>query len=530
MKRTITVFLAIAICTCFSVIAFADGLEAAIRYVDCTVTNPSGAIIYYKEYTNGKDEYKTSTIPYNTVISVCGIYDDTQAVNDDERLNGRRIGYVHYNESYGYIDLSDVAITNGELSLNAALKIEYPPTYIVAKYDGVTMYAGPSPVFDEVCTIPNGAEITLTYKDVGDDDHQANTFYYTEYNGLRGWVYRWEDHDYLRKVDKYSEYTGKIEVTGEDVCFVDIFSETVNYGNHYGYKKVGDPIPVGTVLSFEYYYEKSRIALAEYNGTSGYIDLESYSENNSEVISYINDDAMLLVNSKVYSGFNDPDSETGEIIPAYTLLSAKAYCRYNRGGTSGMDHEWFLVDYNGNDVWLYCSQQPVPNGSISDIRLLNRYNENQDYYHYKQKGYYKINTSSVDIQTTPEDSTNIVYTVTSNDILRGFFWYRVDDGTDTWMRYVEVVGSDKAGWINDETIELYYPDSPADIAAIDSTEADTVGITATASITNKSDPVSELEKAANSSKAIIIICAVAAVLIAVAAIIAIVSIKKKRTR
>ena len=52
MKKLIAILLAAMICFGLSLTAFADAGGPMIRSVDCTVTNPNGATIYYFNYDN----------------------------------------------------------------------------------------------------------------------------------------------------------------------------------------------------------------------------------------------------------------------------------------------------------------------------------------------------------------------------------------------------------------------------------------------------------------------------------------------
>ncbi len=513
MKKLIFIIITVMLCLGTIITVFAD--ESPSRYVDCIVTNPNGSILYND--IDGNSELITTTIPYNTKIAVSSFYDirnnlpytlfdvliEKEIISEDDRL-----GMVTFNNVFGYINIDDVTIINDSFSLNNAEKIENPNTYIVTNEHGIPMFAGPSPLYDEIGTIPDSAEITLTYKDVGDEENRADTFYYTEYNGQGGWIFKnpggsLQSFDLLRKLNGNSQYTGKLKVTGNNLRLFDVHSpEKDEKGSFSGYKKVSDAIPVGTELTFDSYYEYDNWAVVEYNGVKGCVALYTYPGQEDEIgiIRYINDDIMTKTDCTVFSDLNNFESETGEKVPPYSLLSAKAVTTYYDEEFS----DWFLIEYNGKEVWI-CDRY-----NNEKVYLLNRHRDSQSYF--------KINTDSVVLYRTADTSSDAAFTVNKDDILLAF----IDDMS---MHYVEVVGSDKAGWINSDYIVPYS--AKHDDYSETNAENESVNITSATNATDTTDPAAEIENTSNSSKALIIVCVVAAV-VSVTAIIAIVIIKKKK--
>ncbi len=528
MKKLIAILLAAMICFGLSLTAFADAGGPMIRSVDCTVTNPNGATLYYFNYDNDSEELLTKTIPYKTVVTVSAEYDPSWLVTENSIFEGKKIGGVNYRGEYGYIDLADVTIADGEFSLNDAKKLAHPMTYTVTNEKGLTMYAGPSQVFDVTGTIPDGATIKLTYQDVGEDENYADSFFYTEYNGKGGWIFKYSDTEnyfLLRKLDKYSEYTGKVKVVGKGVRLLDIFTEKKGDDGYYaGYAEVGGVIPAGTELTFDSYYDMGGYALVEYGGTKGYIDIEPYPNDAPQVITYINDDVMTLDDCSVYSAFDDFKSETDAVVPAYTVLPVKAVSRYSvETGDDWENYEWFLVDYNGKEVWL-CDENNDP-----EIGLFNR---NNDY-----ASYYKIKGATAELLATAENGADAACTVSKEDVLKSYL-YKYDSDTEISMMYVEAVGSDKAGWINEENVKYLNNYSEP---VVEEPEETTSGEEGTEAVDIKSNeqedaagaldaanPASVIEKAADSSNKMIIICVAAAAVIALTAGVTIALIKKKK--
>ncbi len=531
-KQLFLILSAILLCFGTSLIASAElnGGGSLIRYVECVVTNPNGANLYDFQSVQNKELIVLATIPYNAIITV-GAYPSEEIL-----IDGKRIGKVTYDDIFGYIDISDVKATEDVYSPNESFKINNPNTYIVTKDNGIAMYAGPSPVYDKIGTIPNGAEITLTYRDLGEKDNYANSFYYTEYNGKKGWIFKEgdivgnnEDYILLRKVDDYCIYTGKVIITGKGIPLVNVFSRTKYLAGDYdSFVQLGDLIPNGTELFFDSYYEAGNFAPVEYNGLKGYVRISAYPHNDNEgsVITYIRNDIMTLKDCKIYSDFDKLESETNETISAYTVLPAKAYSRQYHDGTY---YEWFLIDHNGTDSWL-CD--------INGDKNISFFNRLDDIY---AKTIYRIKEVSANLFKTAENGSDIAYTVSNQDKLEVIVSKYESNRT---MRYVAVIGSDKAGWINDDDIE-YMPfsfsqDDVKDLYYLEfehtsETNAETGENETTAIITNAQNtetnthnadnPAIGIGQTTNSSKTAVYI--ITAVIIVLTAIITFTIVKKK---
>ena len=525
MKKLIALVLAAALCLGVSVMAFADAGGPMIRSVDCTVTNPNGATFYYFDYDEETetDTLLTKTIAYKTVVTVTAEYDPSWLTEKDKTFEGKKIGGVNFRGQYGYIDLADVTIADGEFSLNDAQRLTHPETYTVTGKNGFVMYAGPSQIFEETGKIPTGATIKLTYRDVGEDENYADSFYYAEYNGKGGWIFKYSEAEsfyLLRKLDKYSIYTGEVKVVGEGFRLVDIFNEKKDAEGYYdGYNETGPVIPAGTVLRFDSYYDIGEYALVEYNGTKGYVALDSFSEDAPQVITYINDDIMLMDDCETYTAFDDFESATGETVPEYTILPVKAVCRYGIEDVEEWNnYDWYLTEYNGKDVWI-CDTD-------DDFR---RFYRNREY-----RSYYKIKGATAELFKTDEDDSEVACTVTKDDVLREFL-FSYDDDTEITRHYVEVVGSDKAGWINEDNInylnnyaEPYVEEEETTVEETEAADVKTGEQDEAAGALDAANPASAIEKAAKSSNRMIIVCVAAAAVIALTAGVTIALIKKKK--
>ena len=519
MKKLIAVLLAAVICLAVPFAAFADMEGPMVRHIKCTVTNPNGAVFYYYHYDEAleKSEYIRSVIPYGTELSVEAIYDDSYYSDEIGDFSGKSIGRVKYDDEDGYILLSDVAKTEGDYSMSEAKKVVNPSNYIVTKKDGITMYKGPSKLFGEAGTIPDGAKITLTYYDggsgTGEEANYANCLYYTEYKGTGGWIYYYPqpgEYSLIKLVDKKSEYSGKIKVTGSGIRLIDINSDTTDEnGDWVGYKEVGEVIPAGTELTFDKYYDLIECyALVTYKGVTGYLEFNERWPGDLRTVVYLKDGADELITKSDCTVYSEPgnfSSGTGETVPSYTKLSVKAY-GYS---TPDDDYEnWYLVDYNGKDAWL-CDNRD------NDITRFWKSGENSFYY--------KIKSSSADMIENPDNPT-VVCTLTPDDVLVQYTWgFEGDEYV-----YCESIDGSKAGWIKESMLEEIEGYVPPVIEEEEETEEETGEDAPLASRDKDGDALKEAaEKADVSTRSIIAICVVAAVVVALTAAIIILLIKKK---
>ena len=232
---------------------------------------------------------------------------------------------------------------------------------------------------------------------------------------------------------------------------------------------------------------------------------------------------MTLDDCSVYSAFDDLSSKTDGVVPAYTILPAKAISRYSVDeNDEWTNYEWYLVEYNGKDVWL-----------CDDDDDINRVGRNDDY-----QSYYKIKGSEAQLFKTPDKGADVACTVTKADVLKALVYkYYGDD--EISMQYVEVVGSDKAGWINENDTDYLrsysepVAEEPAETTQADGGVTEAVDVKSggkeeAAGALDAANPASAIEKAADSSKKMIIVCVAAAAVIALTAGVSISLIKKKK--
>ena len=523
MKNNCLIILSLMLFLGMSLTSMAEETNAGpleSRTVDFIITNPDGASFYDFD---DDGSLSVSTIPYKTVLTVFYLCNTAELTEKDPVFNGKRIGETRYNNTYGFIDLADAAVAEYDIPQNEIKKLEYPRTYTVVNKDGIAMYSGPSELYDVIYTIPYDADIVFTHMDKGQDGY-ANSFYYTEYNGYQGWVCYYpvtikkSFSDLIRNLDIYSDYTGEIMVTGNNFRLKDVFTMR---GGDYGEKiidSIGGVIPKGTVLTFDKYYSTNAgaYALVKYNGVTGYINLDPKA---AEVIIYINDTVITLDDSAVFSVFNDLSSRTDEIIPAYTVLPAKAYS-YIVHGKFGLDsEEWVCVDYNGKDAWI-CNE-------ANDETTIRRFSRYSWFY-----SYYKIRTGSAQLFDSFESDASVVSTVNDDDLFQGLF-------EKNGMMYIAVVGNNKAGWINTDLLKSadddgLFVDNPDETSEYtdeaEETETQMSNANAASSTLGTADQDPENRNTSGNSKTIVVVCLAAIIVIILTVGITIIINKKKKEK
>ncbi len=161
MKKS-KLLIIISICLFNICVKAQDELPTIVSH-EVMVTNKNGTICY----NNG--EKTDLTIPYGTTLSV--YYDIVGSyiyVSNDK-----------YSCSVKYVDVSS---KTQEFNLtNEGVKEITPTKAIILVKGGLNLRKGPSVTFSKKITVPQYTVVTLT--------HQAGTYwYYTEYNGVYGWV------------------------------------------------------------------------------------------------------------------------------------------------------------------------------------------------------------------------------------------------------------------------------------------------------------------------------------------------------
>jgi len=359
MRKKVLMILCIIALLLLPALVHADVGGPMIQDIDCVVSNPDGASYYVWD----GDEYvpAADVIPYGTILSIMGeTY--TPDFMMTESSSGR-IGTTFYNDDYIFIDMRDFAVVDQTDPLEEA----YPfPDKVVKKViakDGVAVYGGPSPVFDQVGVIPYGATIAFTYGDAY-ADFASCSLAYGEWKDIKGWVLTynmWDDATLASRVDKTSQYAGVADIADEGVCLVDISQYDYDSGEC---AVISAPLPVGTVLSFDYYYTGygGTYALVNYNGQEGFLPIakmqwqyeEEYTDVYTGVLVYHVDQYMVLRSDSVlYAKAGDRDSALDITVPANSILAVEAdYMENNDRYTDNLCNCWSLVSFQGKQGYI----------------------------------------------------------------------------------------------------------------------------------------------------------------------------------
>jgi hypothetical protein len=503
MKRFISVVLAAVLCLCIPLAAFADAGPPMMRQINCIVTNPNGATFYYRSFSSGEDTLETMVIPYGTELLISADFDYSDLFKDEEGLAGKSFGELNYNNEWGYVLLSDISSTEKSFPLENAQKITVPSTYIVTNKGGIKTYKGPSMLFEETGTIPDGTKIRLTYRDYNEEGNYSEAFYYAEYSGGKGWIHYhpFLDMTLLRVLDESNPLTGKLKVIGNDIHLLDLSSEPSDEetGEHTGYKEISDAIPVGTELNFKCYYDTvNSYALVNYKGVEGYVEFWTNHGDKPEFIVYVDEMLLTQKDCAVYSS-HDESSITDAVIPAYTKLPYKGYVYYeNDYGSS----DWILTEYNNKEVWLNNSDYDICTWS-------DKYNEDTTFS--------SVVSDSAELVKAPSDPETVC-TVSKTDVLAKLADFYSEEAV--WY-YCRVVGTDKEGWINQDELEQIpgYILPASELPAVEDITEETGEI---------DGEETEIANPHISVVTIIVICAVAAVAIALTAAVIILLIRKNK--
>lgn len=137
-------------------------------HYEVIITNPNGAYIY--DWDGKKTAEK---IPYDTKITI----------DYEETINGEL--YIEIDGSGGMIKFSDTKLYSTEIDFSKLDKNTAQIQYYTI--EDTQLYKGPSTVYGKIENITIPANTTLDYEyETGNSQTQ---WIYTEYNGIKGWVY-----------------------------------------------------------------------------------------------------------------------------------------------------------------------------------------------------------------------------------------------------------------------------------------------------------------------------------------------------
>ena len=441
MKKIATIFFAIATFSLFCIGASAYEFSVDIIETEAYVSSKTGAT-FVAEHSDGEEHeaplYEEIHLDYNTSVTVTGEATDPELLT----LNGFDTEGKTYaeitandekgNERTGYIEVESISAKADSFKKTDGVRLYHTDKYHVMVKEGVKIYSGPSKIYEELGTIPYEADINVTYGDV----EGAYVYGYTEYNGIKGWVFT---YPYVAEcslgiiVEDTSYYTGKLTVMDEGIELYDL-----NQIENEKYKIVSDEIPVGTTLEFKYYGVKSSVyaAYVTYNGKSGWIYFnESYSSPTDAICRvYVRDIGYSQNEIPLYSDIG-LSNKTNKTLPANAVMNIDSFYfealdEYDEEVSDGYRY-WYEIEYEGKNYWI------TTDGSDYIYRCNGSYVEGT------------VKEGSIPVYTKPTSKSTQVYSIMEAQSFNMFMYLNTDDG---YWNYVVIDGV--AGWALDK--ENYY--------------------------------------------------------------------------
>lgn len=261
-------------------------------------------------------------------------YDTRIKIRYEEEINGEVYGEFEIKnedsaDSY-LVKLQDIVLLNETYIIDEendedfTHKLDEELVATVLKDNGIVMRKGPASVYSSIGeVIPKGTKLSIT--------HNSGVWYYTEYNGVKGWVC--ELHGEIGFYTKETLFVSKdLNITSNDSSW---------FGENEEPLSIKGTIPANTLIKEFYMIDAwSWGYYVTYNGISGYIDKNSvcYGDINEET------EITTKINKTLYEAA-DKSSKIVEKIPANTKIKFKCGIGHNV-------YDWIYVKYNDKIGWL----------------------------------------------------------------------------------------------------------------------------------------------------------------------------------
>lgn len=437
MKKFVAILLAVIALTLTCISANAYEFSVDTTEISAYVSAKDGAT-FVAEHTDGEEHdiplYEEIQLDYSTSVTVIAEAENPELLT----LNGfdtEGKDYVQIkatdkkgNERTGYVECKNISAKADSFKKTDGVKLYHTDKYHVMVKEGVKIYSGPSKVYKELGTIPYEANFNVTYGDIDG----AYVYGFTEYNGIKGWVYTYPytvDCPLGRIIEDTSYYTGKLTVMKKGIQLYDL-----NQIEDDKYKIVSDEIPVGTELEFKYFCGKGSLCAAyvSYNGANGwvYFDENYDTPSDARCKTYIRDIGYIENDFPLYSDSN-LNKKTDKTLPAGTTMNIDAYYfealdEYDESVSDGYRY-WFEIEYEGKNYWI------TTDGSDSVYRCNGSYVEGT------------VTDGNIPLRKKPTSKSSTVYTIFESQTFN-MFMYLYKDGE--YWNYV--VSDGAAGWAVDE--------------------------------------------------------------------------------
>ena len=405
--------------------------SAPMSSYEVRISNKSGAIVY--EWNDKQEKY----VKVNNKLP----YDEVYQVVHEQIINKELYASVYREDkenTYNYlIKLSDV--TPLEINLSDYKKDE-SVKYLVFE-EGVYLYKGPSKIYGKLTP-----EVSLPVGTTFETKYYEDMWAYTEYNGQKGWVYKYSDS----RTSPYEESSGVTDLLNNQTISLKTIGPVSFYANPKT-KEVISTIPTNTelnnllYLSSYYITTKDRFILVEYNGQQGWIHEGSLNSNLAFLIEETED--VIVANPKGISLYKHPNNKNDKLLTIPYATKLTPIYSYNNDYKNFYDSEWwYQVNYNGKIGWI---NTPSYNEQDNFLDLASIYNGRAVNFTNTKglKGYtiYKnINDLSTEVLTLPNNTT-----------LTPKYYVSTIEGTWYFVEYEE-----QQGWVylKDYESNKEYPD------------------------------------------------------------------------
>lgn len=274
-------------------------------------------------------------------------------VDYEYEVNGEVYGEVYYNNEMRYIKISDLMLANATFDMSKASKLTYEVKGHVYK-DGVYLYKGPSMIYEKVDgnAIPVGTDLTYEYFDIAEGAEPM--WVYTTYNGKSGWVYVYQYENVF-----YEDASGIASIPKKGSKLINV-NESVNLyvSPKASSSKITVDMPMYQELGYSYMF--GIYCYVTYQGKSGWIKTSNRFDDGEPfdgIVKNENEDGFIVLNKQgvnTYTKLLDFSSKTSTTIPYDTMLKYN-FSFYKYVGDSL--NRWFLVDYDGQKLWLQVSSE-----------------------------------------------------------------------------------------------------------------------------------------------------------------------------
>ena len=388
VKFILTMFLLLA----FPILVNADmGAPESYQYT-VIVNNPNG--ITATSWEGGKEV--EIVIPYNAKLKVTFEYE----------RNGVLYLSAEYNENYIEVPSTEVVIFDEKIDFSTLSKNKDGDRYLTL-YE-TTMYKGPSILYGEIenSTIP--AETYLDFEYSFDPSEGIGRMWiYTEYNGIKGWVY-------VYSLGGYSPYENRLEIPA--VTVTKEAKTTFLATDVTIYKSLKDQFEenretIGTAkggqfisyTTYTYPYAKSTAMYVTIDGVSGWIYTHYYNGPGETITADETEGELLVIKKdgiKVYENYNDTTPVSGITIPYLTKLKYNYEIVTNADIYSKLGMK-YQITYQGKKYWV--------SGYSTDFAEVYEWSSESTVHAKTDIPFYKYNDSSEKLDITIAKGSKLRY-------------------------------------------------------------------------------------------------------------------------